>query len=735
MRSVLARAALVAVVAAVVTATVVFVVETLQPGFFRRDDAVNEFLPYLSEMSRLWTSGQLPILTSHSLNGGNFLIDFQRSMFYPIVVIAAFAYPLIDSPANVALLMAGLNIWSVMVAGYTAAAAFGVNRWMRWATALGLAFGPLFFFLYATSWWNAAIASSAILWLIAALEWYARRRTIGSVVVVGVAVLLNMLVGWPHGYIALAILFVAYAVRLSLQERAAGAARWWLTALPLVFAAMLPILVVMPLLSEFLTQGSNFARQSGVYNDNFGTPSLSQLLNVFNPTGGDLWNIYGGFRWWPLPIGYVSLSVLLLVFVRNWREQLRRPDLLMLLALAGLFLFLSQMPSQFGPLRSSFRFLPYVGGFLLLAQALLISRAVFRFTRVRAAIIIGIMFFAAIFASWRVATPRDDVRYAYVMPALSVVLLCVVVILCLRYRKVAAAALALTIGGVLLLFAQVPRGLSDTYLGTSSFPDFAAAEPNLQKIPEGFVLHASTYYSFGNAVLPEFSAARYLLADKRIMNGYDPVGFAPYNDRLQPLAVQGHLPLTAVDTLAQPSSLDPSVCDLTVWGIRSVVTLTDPDDARAPLLEECGFTRIATGLADSLWVDDSRPMTGTVSWASPGTSVSNDTELSDRHERIQVRNDSGSTGTVAFARMAWPGFTAESAGQPLTVGKYEDTLVTVEVPAGFDGQIDLSYTPPSWRWALPLSGAALLAGIVLAGLGVFRERKERVTDVSDRTGV
>jgi hypothetical protein len=730
MRSALTRAIGPAAVTAGVAAAIVLVVNWVVPNFFSRDDTINEFLPYLSEMARLWTSGQLPILTSHSVNGGNLLIDFERSMFHPVIIGAALLYSVIGSPQAMALIMAIVGLWGVLLSSYTAAAVFGAGRLLRWFVAVALATGPLFFVLYLTSWWNASLAMAAFIWLLAALEWFVVRRGLLAAVLVAVAVLLHMLIGWPHGFIAIALLFVAYAVRIWLQARAAGERRWLLAPWPLVVAAALPLLIAVPLLSEYLTQGGNISRATGITNSNFGTPSVSQALNVLNPVGGDLWNIYGGYRWWPLPIGYVSLGLLLLVFVRDWRELLRRAEVAMLASVAGVFLLLSQLPSEFGPLRTQFRFLPYAAIFIALAAAVVLTRARFSFSRPR--IVAGslVVIVTGVYASWKVASPLGDLRYSFVMPVLVVLVSVAGLVLAARLRRVAAIALGLTLAGAVLMGLQVPKGLSDTYLGSSSYPDFDGARANSEKLPDGFIMSTAAYYTFGNQLLPEFAGARYLLLGDRVLNGYDPVGFTAYTDRLKPLAVQGHLPLTAVAALAVPAELDPEVCDLTVWGVRSVVLVADYEDEYEPMLEECGFERLAEGGDDSLWVDESRPMTGTASWASSGATITADEEQTDTREVVTVSNPGASAATVVFARIAWPGFTATADGAELPVGAYQGALVSVEVPAGFSGEVELSYFPRSWKWALPVSAAAAIGGILIIVVALLRSRTRRRTQSS-----
>ncbi|MGV9769747.1 hypothetical protein ACWDR7_09795 [Microbacterium sp. NPDC003461] len=719
MRSRLWGASVPVLVTGMIALALVVMVNLITPGFFLRDDAVNEFLPYIAEEARLLASGQLPIFTADSLSGGNLLINFQRSMFHPTMIAAALTWSATASIEITGGLVVVLNLWGAMLGGYAAAAAFGANRTMRWFVALTVATGPMMLFMYLPAWWNAGIGMSAFLFVLAALQWHFRDRTGFSAIFVGLASIYTLLIGWPHGFVAMAILYTAYWLRIALDARRAATRRWFLAPWRLAAAAAVAILVGLPLISEYLTSGGSLARTTNITNDNLGVPALSQLLNIVNPSGGDYWHIWGGYRWWPIPIALVSLGLVSLAFVRDWGRLLRRGDVRFALLLAGVFLFLTQLPSEFGPLRMPFRMIPYGSVFIALAAAIILTHATMAFTWRRVAVALGALGVVVAFGAFRVPTVFESGRSGILLPAATLAIAAVVLVLAMRMRRVGALTIAAGVLGVAVVGAQMPRGLGDAFMGPTSVPDLSASEELATELPDGYLLHAVAYFTYDNAVLPDLAAARYLLADVPLLNGYDPVGFTPYQERLAPIAVQGMVRLAAVDAMAQPSQIDPTLCELTVWGVRSVVTVAEPgkgSGARRAALEECGFEVLARDGDDTLWIDRTHePMNGTLSWASPELTDVATVEAADRVERIEVRNASDDAGTLLFSRLAWPGYSATaSTGEPLKITPYDDTLLAVEVPAEFEGDVTISYAPRSWRWALPLAGAGALGGLALA---------------------
>ena len=92
--------------------------------------------------------------------------------------------------------------------------------------------------------------------------------------------------------------------------------------------------------------------------------------------------------------------------------------------------------------------------------------------------------------------------------------------------------------------------------------------------------------------------------------------------------------------------------------------------------------------------------------APPGTVVADDV-AAPRGEEVRIAGGPG--GTLTFARLAWPGYTARIDGADVPVRQGPAGLLTVDVPAGAH-ELALSWSPPAFGVSL----ASALLGLALA---------------------
>jgi hypothetical protein len=97
---------------------------------------------------------------------------------------------------------------------------------------------------------------------------------------------------------------------------------------------------------------------------------------------------------------------------------------------------------------------------------------------------------------------------------------------------------------------------------------------------------------------------------------------------------------------------------------------------------------------------------GRLSDAPPGTVVADDVATA-RGEQVRVAGGPG--GTLTFARLAWPGYTARVDGVPVPVRQGPAGLATVDVPPG-PHDVVLAWAPPAFAVSL----ASALLGLALA---------------------
>jgi len=100
--------------------------------------------------------------------------------------------------------------------------------------------------------------------------------------------------------------------------------------------------------------------------------------------------------------------------------------------------------------------------------------------------------------------------------------------------------------------------------------------------------------------------------------------------------------------------------------------------------------------------------------------------LSDRStatsESVTVR--AGTGGSLVFARLAWPGYTATLDGEPVDVRDGPAGLLAVDVPAGARHDLEIAFRSPGLAQGVDvLAAAALLSLVQSAGWLVARWRR------------
>jgi uncharacterized membrane protein YfhO len=89
-------------------------------------------------------------------------------------------------------------------------------------------------------------------------------------------------------------------------------------------------------------------------------------------------------------------------------------------------------------------------------------------------------------------------------------------------------------------------------------------------------------------------------------------------------------------------------------------------------------------------------------------------------EIVTLAESSGDDRRLVFARLAWPGYTAEIDGQTIPVTTTSSGLIQIDIPEGTSGELHLSWTPPG----LWIGVGTALAGIaVWIGLVVIARRR------------
>lgn len=723
--NVLRNGCLVFILAVILSFGFTFLKYRYDPSTVLRDDGINEFTPYLIERGRLIAQGDWSVLTTNSLSGGNLLVDFGRSIFHPIIVALTLVATIIRQPLKLAMLFGSLEMLSLITGGYLLGRILRVRPLMAMLLGVTLAFLPLNVALFTADHWNTGLGLSSFVWALAFAMRAFRRPSAARLLAVAASSWVVFSTGWPFAYLVLALVLIVLAIIHCVPSFGSDGplAVRLRDVLRIAMSVTLAFVAASPVFSEYVFLMPGLARSgSGINNaDNFGVPSLGQVLSIGNPVGGDWWNTFWGYVYWGIPIGFVTMLVFALFFKRFVCNRLINPDMTFAATMAVLMFIGTQLPTYVGPLRWTFRYLPYLAVFVAMLVFMAIDRLEWRWTLGRAWAAALTMSVGLLVLASRTPHPGASPARTIVPPLVALVVL-VVSIALIKSRKTMAAILCLALGGTALAsFASVTT--KDSFVQTLNMPSQTTLEPYADQLGKGFVLTVESDVPRGGAanLLTNYNyGTRYLLFGQRVVNGYDPVGQAAYQTALKPTTSQGNLPNDAIAHLAQPveDAGSPTSCLFDQYGIRTVLLQSSGGQAVAEQLIACGFSKVDGNEIEAMYVRDGLPaLDGTASLADEGLSFQSDDVIDQQHETVAVSNTSDTVKTLHFARMYWSGYSATLNGRPLTVSPSKDgVLVDVSIPAGASGTLTLSYQPVTWRVAVPLAvaAAAVLAATLAA---------------------
>lgn len=701
-------------------------------GFYYWDDTAAVAVPWYRRIAEDVLAGQLPLLQVDMWRGGNLAAEAATGFWNPVVLGAAIAtLPVANLAVAITLMKAAFL--AIMAGGtYLLAREYGAGQWPAAAVGAALPLAGYTLFVDGTSWVNGLLISAFTPWV-----WWAARRAVrgrGSFVWVVLAGYLCGSVGNPYGVLTAAVAMGAVLVE--------GGVTGHLHRLPgLVVAGVAVLLtnlvVYLPfVLTSSVTYRSGSA-QTQVGNDDFLSPSVTDLLGASSPSYQPVMTMWTGLSHWTVPVMFVSWFLLpLLPWVRFGRLRGRQCTALWIFA--GLFLLLVLGPSQVWMFRWPLRLVAVLALALGVMWAVLASGELHRTRRgARVAASLGVVAFGG-YVAWA-GLPEQLPRH--LLGAVVVGALVALLVVAGTSRGRGFAVLAAGTLGVLALqvgwfpgnynvanyhfptrVAQLHDRFANRYEGVTVQVADVNAVPPTDLNPEG----AYTDLLFGSL---------YSVAGVESLTDYSGIGFNAL-DHVLCVAYQGSTCAGAWDQLWQrPPGSDVPLADLlraqTVVVQNALVdTRDDPAPAGWVQAERDPEVTVWKRVAAVPWPD------GRLSHASPGVEVRSDRTAGDTHEELAVaRTDPTRPATLTFARLAWPGYTATLDGRPVPVATGPVGLLQVELPAGPpDGQLMLSFTPPGFVVGLGAMGAGVALTALLGGAGFLVRRRAARTPASAEPG-
>ena len=700
----------------------------LEPQFYQRGDTAAQFAPTWYHLGELVRDGVWPVwLDPRSWAGGNYVAEALFGTYSPLNLLVWVGVSLSPDLAVATYLVKALTMVALALGTHLLAREYGAEGWAAATVAVALPFSGFTLFWDAGSWPAGLMAFAYTPWV-----WLTFRRALrgaGSPFWAFLAGALAVLNGNPYGTLAVVVVGLGMLCEGLVGRLWSGLLRVLLAGLAV--AALLP-LVYLPLLeaSELAVRST----QGGLF-ENTGKlrPTAGDLLAASSPLHvPPIRAITGPMQ---VPATYLAWFVLPLLPWLRWDVlRTRARDLVGAGVITAVFLALTLGPSKLWLFRWPLRVIEYAWLGVLVVLAVLLSHGLAR-TAVRGRLLASALVVGALgYLSWAQdpASLRRAALGALLVGVLSAVLLAVHLVV----RRGAAVAVVAIAGVGVVLGTQV------ALIGENESSRVWHVPSDVSALQEDFADREGRVMQFvdlkplqkkGQVAKLEAQWDTYLPgsmhhpAGVEAVNNYTGMGFLPFTrnfcmeyDGLTQAC--GYRNLWKAGGPGQPPLADLMKLDTVV---------VQPSLARGVTPAD-GWSEVpGDGDATVLRREEEHAHPGSqLSWASPAVEVAGSETVDLLHERVEVAGVE-EDGRLVFAMLAWPGWTAELDGEPVRVSRSDVGLLTVDLPAGASGRLDVTYRPPGLTLGLAGAAVSLLLGLLLALWG-RRSRRPRGARVPAR---
>lgn len=716
----------------VVTAGYTAIPFVITSWFYQRGDTAAQFAPTWWHFGQMVREGQWPLwLDPQSWAGGNYVAEALFGTYNPLNVLVWVGVSMGPDLAVSTYVVKATVMVLLALGTYLLAREYDAVPAPAAAVAIALPFSGFTLFWDAGSWPSGLMAFAYAPWV-----WLTFRRAlrgVGSPFWAFLAGLLAVLNGNPYGTLAVITVGAALVVEGLALRAWGGVVR--LALVGLAVAAFLP-LVYLPLL-----ESSDLAiRTAGALFENSGKlrPTAGDLLAASSPLHTPPIKAITGPMM--VPATFLAWFVLpLLPWLRYDVVRRRARELVGLGLVSVIYLALTLGPSKLWLFRWPIRVIEYFYLGVMVVFAVLLSQGLARSTMRPRLVGTGLIVLTLGWLTW--SQDPSALRRAVIGTAVVAALTVVALAAHLVVRRTALVSLV-AIGGVGAVLAlqvgvfgenassRVWHVPSDVSALQQTFADregrvmqFADLKPLQKKGRIGRLERQWDTYLPGSMYHP---------AGVEAVNSYTGMGFVPFTrnfcmeyDGLTQAC--GYRNLWKVGGSGQPALADLMKLDTVV---------VQPSLAEGVTPAEGWTEESADDDVIVLRHDGEQPWAGSeLSWASEGIEVAGASSRSDLHETVDVTSaDEG--GELVFSMLAWPGWSADLDGKPLSVTRSEIGLLTVTLPAGASGTVDLTYRPPGLSIGLLGAGVGTALGLALALVGwrSWRRRRpeERTWTAGDR---
>jgi hypothetical protein len=675
------------------------------PWVLYSDDAATQVLPTWQHLGELVRGGQWPpLLDPGGWMGGNFAVESLFGVWNPINALLWVGVSFTPNMLVAGAAVRAVAYLAIALGVHGLCREYGAKPWAASAVAVAMPFCGALFTFDALKWPAALVAFTWIphLW------WVARRASRRRANVLWVFVLgaLAVTAGNPYAMLGVVFVLVGVAVETALV-------RWWRSAVRMLLVSAAVACVVPLAYLPLVLSGAVTWRTSELGNSGKLAPGIGDLLGAslpsYVPEISGVGDASVSFWWFALPLlPWFCWPVLR----RRWRE-------LGACLVVGSLLLVAVGPSELWMFRWPLRVLHYSYLAAAVPLAVLLSSGLRRdHVRARAwgsAGLLALSFYLA----WSVNPQLDPLKRHVVAVVVSGGLTALAV---WAHRRAGAERFAgvLQVGTVLAFGLQVFWFLGGHGASPEFFPaSVTQARAQFEHRYEGRVLQ------IGDSSLEKPRPGRpvwhdmlpgslFPVAGVESLNSYTGMGFTPFAQQLCMNYSGATCPRAYRALWTTPPGAKAPLADL--LAVNTVVvqrkTLADPTvppgwrtterDARVVVLQR----------------DNPAPRTGRVSWSEPDIAADHDSAASE-----SVRFNG--SGAVVFARLAWPGYSAQLNGAEIPVERGPAGLLRVNVPPDVEsGQLRITWTPPGMQVGLACAAVGALGALVL-GLVQARNRANK----------
>jgi hypothetical protein len=692
--------------------------------FYYRGDSTQSFVPLWHHFGEALRAGRWPTMEEAGWYGGNYAAEGAYALWNPVELLDYVVVSMFDDLAAGAAFVAIQFLALLGIGTYLLIREYGSHRFAAIPLAVAIPASGFTLFYEASGWPAGLMAFTWVTWF----WWAARRHARGRLWPVAPFLIgaLGMTTGNPYAALGMVVVLTGIAVELLVARSYRR-----LGSLVLMGACVgaTAALVFLPLLGTLsVTDRDSLAVLA---NDGFLVPHLSDIIASSAPTYLPPILNWGNALFEQLPSTYfVWFATPLLPWVR-WRAlrhgggSARDRSLISLLVITVIFGALTVGPSNVWLFRWPIRFIEYFYLCLAILLAFALSRGLAQnHIRRRTLATAGIVGTGA-YLSWAL---HPDIWRMHLLTGAAVLGLVLVAVTLWRRRGRSAFAAVLVLGTALAVTYQTDR----LPLSTDGGGDPVEVAISISQVEEatsvyqGPVLQLADLFSLSTATSEH--TGELLFGNESLMTGHESVvrysgmSFEEFSEALC-LDYRGMVCPAALDNVWRPvAPTGAPLIDL--LKVRTLVLATNlfPEQAAGPPPE--GWSVADRSEIRTVWVrDEPLPYGGRLAWASPEIGVESVRAGADA-ETVLFTAEEG--GTLVFARLAWPGYSATVDGRPVDVEDGPAGLLTIDVPAG-DHVLEVRFVSPGLSLGFRLFVVAVASTLChTAGWVLVGRRRRRV---------